>query len=181
MLANYSNLLRFISWLVGGLEHLDYLTHMFQRGRYTTNQTVMFDSSAMESCSFKDLYNAYEAVVTFHSCVKSALKSPHGGWYLLHPAAINHGNGEPRINKGLKRKCSFNPEFSSCHRMVKHSRHCFSWHVSSFPPLENPLFAWCFGTFGWFFHAVGNCIIPNWLVILFFRGVGLNHQPDVIR
>ena len=40
---------------------------------------------------------------------------------------------------------------------------------------------WWFGTF-LFFHTVidWECHHPNWRFVIFFRGVGLNHQPDII-
>ena len=42
--------------------------------------------------------------------------------------------------------------------------------------MRHPLF-WLVGDHFHFFHSVGNVIIPT-DELIFFRGVGLNHQPD---
>ena len=56
-----------------------------------------------------------------------------------------------------------------------------TWGISSYSfnldrSNKYSLTGWWFGRFGLFFHS-GNVIIPTDKLI-FFRGVGLNHQPD---
>ena len=56
---------------------------------------------------------------------------------------------------------------------------CLRWYLSIF---SQTMTAWWFGTFGLFFHSVGNDH-PNWRTPSFFRGVltCFNHQPDDYR
>ena len=75
------------------------------------------------------------------------------------------------------------------HNVVKPTSLDSIWHSSkcrysvvdlNLRCFDTTITGWWFGTLILFFHILGFFHYPNWRTPSFFRGVGWNHQPDII-
>ena len=92
--------------------------------------------------------------------------SPRGGWTCWTRQPCRDGTSGCRVSAGGRL------EYGGQYRF-------WADVFGRSPVLEMKIWLVVTGTFGWFFKKKWECRHPNWRAPWFFRGVELNHQPEM--